>query len=70
MSTLQNDTMGKTSDAQIKAVMKYNKANVVKCYLDLNRNTDADIIEYLEKVGNKQGTIKQAIREHMNKGSE
>ena len=62
--------MPKTRESQIKSVMKYNKANVVKFYLDLNKNTDADLIEYLKTVGNKQGTIKKALREYMNKGSE
>lgn len=70
MSTLQNDTMGKTRESQIRAVAKFKKENVVKCYLELNKNTDADILEYLAKVQSKQGTIKQAIREHMAKGSE
>lgn len=70
MSTLQNDTMAKTRESQIRAVKKFKKENVVRCYVDLNKNTDVDILEYLTKVRSKQGTIKQAIREHMAKGSE
>lgn len=60
--------MNKTSEAQIRSVRKYNKENVKKYYLDLNKKTDADIISFLETTDNKQGSIKEAIREYMNKG--
>ena len=33
--------------------------------LKLNRRTDADIIEKLDAVGNKQGYIKSLIRENL-----
>jgi hypothetical protein len=35
--------------------------------LDLNRNTDSDIISFLETCENKQGYIKKLIREDMKK---
>jgi hypothetical protein len=41
---------------------KYKKLNVVRVALDLNRNTDADILSLLETVPSKQGFIKKAIR--------
>lgn len=41
---------------------KYDKANTIQLKLKLNRHTDADIIEFLEASGNKQGTIKALIR--------
>lgn len=44
---------------------RYDKENTVRVTLKLVKNTDADIIEYLEKSGNKQGTIKRLIREEM-----
>ena len=44
---------------------KYDKANTTQIKLKLNINSDADIIEYLEKSGNKQGTIKRLIREEI-----
>ena len=47
---------------------KYDKENTVSVRLKLNTKTDADIIEYLEKTGNKQGTIKRLIREEISKG--
>lgn len=51
-----------TSDAQKKAVLKYNKANTVGFYIRFNRKTDSDILRWLELVGNKQGYIKRLIR--------
>lgn len=44
---------------------RYDKKNTVRVNLKLVKNTDADIIEYLEQSGNKQGTIKKALRELM-----
>lgn len=41
----------------------YDKANTKGLYIKLNKKTDADIIAYLETVGNKQGLIKSLIRE-------
>ncbi len=49
--------------AQKRASMKYNKENVKQMKLDLNRKTDADIIEHLGKQDNKQGYIKGLIRQ-------
>ena len=53
---------GKTSEAQKRAVAKYNAANIVQVALRLNRNTDQDIIEVLENMPSKQGYIKDLIR--------
>lgn len=44
---------------------KYDKNNTVRTNVKFNKNTDADILEFLEKSGNKQGTIKAALREMM-----
>ena len=41
---------------------KYDAANTTQVKLKLNLGTDADIIEFLNKSDNKQGTIKQLIR--------
>jgi hypothetical protein len=54
-----------TSEAQKRASTKYDKANTKGIYLKLNRTTDADIIEYLEKADNVQGLIKDLIRNSM-----
>ena len=53
------------TEAQKRAVRKYDDANTTKVMLKLNDRTDKDILEQLEKVGNKQGYIKQLIREDM-----
>lgn len=47
--------------AQKKAKDKYDKANTVQVKLKLNRKTDKEIIEALERSGNKQGYIKRLI---------
>ena len=55
----------KTITAQSKASMKYNEANVKQFKIALNKKTDADIIEHLDKIRNKQGYIKELIRRDM-----
>lgn len=50
------------SKAQVKASAKYDRENTKGIYLKLNKVTDADIIERLEKIKNKQGYIKELIR--------
>ena len=49
--------------ARSRASMKYNDQNVKQFKIALNKKTDADIIERLEAVPNKQGYIKKLIRE-------
>lgn len=54
-----------TTEAQKRAQKKYDEANKDKwrmIHLKLNRETDADIIEKLEKSDNIQGYIKELIR--------
>lgn len=51
------------TDAQRRACAKYDKNNTVMLTVKLNKQTDADIIEYLSKSGNKQGAVKKAIRQ-------
>ena len=46
---------------------RYDKENTTRVSLKLNKKYDADILEYLDKYGNKQGTIKAALRERMAK---
>ena len=49
------------SDAQKKASAKYDAANTMQFKIKLNRTTDADIIEHLKRLDNKQGYIKNLI---------
>lgn len=55
----------KTTDAQMRATMKYEKANVKRYVLKVNKNTEADIIEFLDGLKSFNGEIKQLIREEM-----
>ena len=52
------------TEAQKKAVAKYDKANTRKITVKLNRNTDADILAEIE-AGNMQGRIKELLRAGM-----
>ena len=55
----------KTPDATRKAIAKYDAKNAVVVTLKFNRGTDADILERLEKESNRQGFIKELIRERI-----
>ena len=52
----------KSTESQIRASVKYNKENTAQISLKLNRTTDADLIESLNRIANKQGYIKELIR--------
>lgn len=54
--------MSKELTPKVKASMKYNQANVKQIKLSLNKKTDADIIEILDRCDNVQGYIKDLIR--------
>lgn len=53
------------TEAQIRASKKYDKENVIRISLKLNKNTDADILKALTKSNNKQGFIKESIRKNI-----
>lgn len=52
----------KSTESQIRASIRYNKENTVQISLKLNRSTDAELIDSLNRVANKQGYIKELIR--------
>lgn len=52
----------KNSEAQARAKEKYDAKTARQILLRLNNKTDADILRYLEGKGNKQGYIKELIR--------
>lgn len=56
----------KEHSARVKASMKYSEKNVKQIKLALNKNTDADIIEALDRCENVQGYIKSLIRKDLN----
>lgn len=45
--------------------IKYDKENTKRVYIKLNKNTDSDILSYLDSKPNKQGYIKELIRKDM-----
>ena len=53
--------------AEKRAKAKYDEKNTVQVKLKLNRKTDEDIIDALERSGNKQGYIKELIRADLQK---
>lgn len=55
-------TNGETEHVKYAAQKKYDKANTVQIKLKLNKNTDIDILEWLDKQPTKQGAIKELIR--------
>lgn len=50
------------TEAQKRAVAKYDKKNTKTFALKLNKKFDADIISRLNRVGNVQGYIKRLVR--------
>lgn len=56
-----------TSEAQMRANAKYDAKATIQIKMKLNLTTDADIIEKLSSVDNKQGYIKSLIRADIEK---
>ena len=48
---------------------RYDRVNTVRVQLKLNKKTDADVLEYLDKQPSKQGRIKELIREDIKRES-
>lgn len=53
------------TEAQLRAQAKYDRANAKQVSIKLNRNTDADILDWLETQDNVQGYVKRLIRADM-----
>ena len=62
-----NKKTGKVYPSSQKAIMKWQKNNLLQMKINLNKETDADIIEYLDSCPNKQGLIKDLLRQHIAK---
>ena len=54
-------------ESQRRANAKYDKVNTTGIYLKFNNNTDNDILDHLQNISNKQGYIKELIRENIKK---
>ena len=55
------------SKSQLKAQEKYRKNNTRNVTLQLNKNTDKDILKKLDEVPSKMGYIKELIRKDLEK---
>lgn len=44
---------------------RYDKANTKGYYIKLNLKTDKELIEFLDKLENRQGFIKKALSEYI-----
>ena len=56
---------GMTETGKYDRQNKWTMEHTTRIVMNLNHNTDADLLEYLNKVPSKQGTIKQALRDHI-----
>lgn len=56
-----------TTEAQKRAVARYDAANTRRIYIKLNKRTDAEILQHLDSQDNIQGYIKELIRQDMKK---
>ena len=43
----------------------YQNKTIKRIVFDLNRNTDGDILAFFETISNRQGLLKQLIRQEM-----
>ena len=53
------------TEAKKRAIEKYQKANIKRVVLKLNKNTDQDIIAFLEAQKSVNGEIKRILREYI-----
>ena len=51
------------SDTQLAYIKEWDRQNSYKLGVKFNRQTDADILEWLERQPNKNGAIKQSLRD-------
>lgn len=56
--------------ANMEYLNQYEKENIRQIRLKINRKTEPELLEWIEKQGNIQGYIKQLIREDMDREKE
>lgn len=64
---MEQKVMSKASEARLRAIDKYNKTKMVNVSIRVNKNTDADVVEYLKTIDNKRAYLLKLIREDMAK---
>lgn len=63
----EDDSLKETRYSLRKAIKKYDAKSTSQFKMKLNNINDKDIIDYLNSLDNKQGFIKELIRNHMQK---
>ena len=61
----RHDQWDMVAESQRKASDKYQRNHIKQYNLRLNVRTDLDIIRFLDGVNNRQGLIKQLLRQEM-----
>ena len=56
-----------STEAQKRAVLKYDSVNTTQLHFKLNNKTDADILAWLGSLDNVQGYIKRLIRDDIDR---
>lgn len=59
--------MAQTKAEKNRVIERWQRENVVRITVKLNKHTDADILDKLETVKSKQGYIKALVRADINK---
>lgn len=59
--------MRKASEKGLAYIKEWDKQNAYRYGIKLSRSADADIIEWLQQQKNKNGAIKQAIRNEISR---
>lgn len=57
--------MTDTSETKKEYDLKYQKQNIRQIKLNINKRTEPDLIEWIEKQDNVQGYLKQLIKNDM-----
>ena len=57
--------MAKTKQEIYRQIDEWQKTNIKRIVIKLNKRTDADILKELEKKESVQGYVKEAIRAYM-----
>lgn len=49
-----------------RAVMKYEKENITRIIIKINKKTEKELLDFMSGVENKQGFIKKLIMDYIN----
>ena len=52
-------------DKKYKYIKEYNQKNIIQINLKFNKNTDSDIINFLDTLENKQDFFKEIIKKEL-----